>query len=318
MAKKKTNWDIIKDRQPQDTTKYRDVYDDQQLERSRIEEKQSPLSRIIATVIVAILAGILMYLVVGGIRWGMHEIGDLSSNTAVSEEAGTTTTEDGETVLVYDPEVPYNYIAEDDEIDPMTGMKTKYQAKDVTGEPYGPLYDSAEEVPEPEWYTVSKAEYEEKMASEEGQAQIAAEREARELAAEQSTIGYWIAPALYNWPDFVGALMGALLAFAIMYPLMMRNLAAQNLMNDTTDINQYQNDQHIALPEEIMQKFDWFPDAGAHSSVQVSSMISHVALENKGIKKVSVSIRATKDILDEDGDVEYLKGEIIRDRKSVV
>ena len=35
---KKTNWDIIKDRQPQDTTKYRDVYDDQQLERSKIEE----------------------------------------------------------------------------------------------------------------------------------------------------------------------------------------------------------------------------------------------------------------------------------------
>lgn len=316
MAKKKTNWDILKDRQPQDTTKYRDVYDDQQLERSRIEEKQSPTSRIIATVIVAILAGILMYMVVGGIRWGMNGISAMSGPTT---EAGYTTTDSGETILTYDPNAPYNYVTTVDgwgtASDGTPLMIEKYTAIDQTGKVIdkNAVYDNYEDVPEPEWYTVSKTEYENKMASEEGQKELAEQQAARELAAEQESFTYWIAPALYNWPDFVGALMGALLAFAIMYPLMMRNLAAQNLMNDTTDINQYQNDQHIALPEEIMQKFDWFPDAGAHSSVQVSSMISHVALENKGIKKVPVSIRATKDILDEDGDVEYLKGEIIRD-----
>ena len=313
---KKTNWDIIKDRQPQDTTKYRDVYDDQQLERSKIEEKQSPLSRIIATVIVAILAGILMYMVVGGIRWGMNGISAMSGPTT---EAGYTTTDSGETILTYDPNEPYNYVTTVDDwgtaSDGTPLMIEKYTAIDQKGDVIdkNAVYDNYEDVPEPEWYTVSKTEYENKMASEEGQKELAEQQAAQELAKEQKSFTYWIAPALYNWPDFVGALIGALLAFAIMYPLMMRNLAAQNLMNDTTDINQYQNDQHIALPEEIMRKFDWFPDAGAHCSVQVSSMISHVALQNKGIKKVPVSVRADKDILDEDGDVEYLKGEILLD-----
>lgn len=308
---KKTNWDIIKDRKPEDTTKYRDVYNDQQLERSRIEEKQSPLSRIIATVVVAIFAGTLMYLVVGGIRWGMNGISAMSG-----DGASAIVTSDGSSdskVGTYDPDDPYNYIKDIDDIDSMTGMRTKYQAKDANGKPFGPVYDNMEDVPEPEWYTVSKAEYEQKASTKEGREEIAKQKAAEELAKEQQSYLYWIAPALYNWPDFVGALLGALLAFAIMYPLMMRNLAAQNLMNDTTDINQYHNDQHIALPEEIMRKFDWFPDVAAHCSVQPSSMISHVALQNKGIKKVSVSARAEHDILDEDGDVEYLKGEILLD-----
>ena len=308
---KKTNWDIIKDRKPEDTTKYRDVYNDQQLERSKIEEKQSPLSRIVATVVVAILAGILMYMVVGGIRWGMNGISAMSGDGASA--VVTSDGSDSSKVGTYDPDDPYNYIEDIDDIDPMTGMRTKYQAKDANGKAFGPVYDNMEDVPEPEWYTVSKAEYEQKMSTKEGREELAKQEAAEELAEEQQSYLYWIAPALYNWPDFIGALLGALLAFAIMYPLMMRNLAAQNLMNDTTDINQYQNDQHIALPEEIMRKFDWFPDVAAHCSVQPSSMISHVALQNKGIKKVSVSVRADKDILDEDGDVEYLKGEILLD-----
>jgi hypothetical protein len=101
--------------------------------------------------------------------------------------------------------------------------------------------------------------------------------------------------------------------FAIMYEFMMKNLKAQNMLSDTSDINQYKNDQHIALPEEIQHKFDWFPDVGAHSNVQVSSMISHMALTNKGIKKVDLAKRADKDMLDEDGDIEYYKGEILLD-----
>ena len=84
-------------------------------------------------------------------------------------------------------------------------------------------------------------------------------------------------------------------------------------MSDTSDINQYQNDQHVALPEEVQRKYDWFPDVGAHSDVQPSSMISHMALSNKGLKSIKVAKRAQNDILDEDGDVEYYKGEILLD-----
>lgn len=106
-----------------------------------------------------------------------------------------------------------------------------------------------------------------------------------------------------------------LMVYALLRTLLKKNLDAQNLMNDTSDINQYENDQHIALPEEIQRKFDWFPDAGAHCPVQVSSMISHMMLNNKGLKKIQVSKRAEKDIVDADGDVLYYKGEILYNDK---
>lgn len=102
------------------------------------------------------------------------------------------------------------------------------------------------------------------------------------------------------------------MVYAMLKMLLKKNLDAQNLMNDTSDINQYENDQHIALPEEIQRKFDWFPDVGAHCPVQVSSMISHMMLTNKGLNKIQVAKRAEKDIVDEDGDIVYYKGEILR------
>lgn len=101
--------------------------------------------------------------------------------------------------------------------------------------------------------------------------------------------------------------------FAILYTVFSKNLKAQNLMSDTSDINQYHNDQHVALPEEVQRNYDWFPDVGAHSAVQVSSMISHMALTNKGLKTVQLAKRAEKDIVDEEGNVKYFKGEILED-----
>ena len=75
--------------------------------------------------------------------------------------------------------------------------------------------------------------------------------------------------------------------------------------------DRYTNDQHIALPEEIQRKFDWFPNVGAHASPAVSSMISHVMISNKGLKPVQLTQRAAKDVLDEDGDVVVYEGEVI-------
>ena len=89
--------------------------------------------------------------------------------------------------------------------------------------------------------------------------------------------------------------------------------AVQDARNDTSDINQYENDQHIALPEELQKKFDWFPDVGATSDVQFSSMISHMMISNKGLNPVMVAKRATSDIVDEDGEIVLYKGEVLRD-----
>lgn len=104
-----------------------------------------------------------------------------------------------------------------------------------------------------------------------------------------------------------------LVFYAIMYKIMEHNLDTANAMADNSDINQYHNDQHIALPEEIQMKFDWFPDVGATSNVQFSSMISHMAISNKGLKTVQVAKRAESDILDEDGEIVLYKGEILTD-----
>ncbi len=109
------------------------------------------------------------------------------------------------------------------------------------------------------------------------------------------------------------SLVFAGIVFSTIYLILKRNLTAQNLMADTSDINQYHNDQHIALPEEVQKNYDWFPDVGAHSSVQVSSMISHMALTNKGLKNVTMAKRAKDDIKNDDGDIEYYKGEILFD-----
>lgn len=307
MAKKKTSWDVISEQEPMDTTKYRDVYEDQQLERSTIAEKQSPASRIVLIVVVALFAAICAYFLTGAARWGFA---NMSVDTSSSS------------VLSYDPNVEYGYVETIDvfvfDTEAGTaGYVTYYTAVDENGDVIDATakYDSPEEVPVPDWYVEAQAEYEYLMSTEEGQAIIAEAEAEAALAVAQQSIWYYFALATHNWPNFLVALIVFLIVFGAMYPFMMRNLEAQNLMNDTTDINQYQNDQHIALPEEVMRKFDWFPDVGAHCSVQPSGLISHVALQNKGIKSVPVSVRADEDVLDEDGDVEYLKGEILLDNE---
>lgn len=131
-------------------------------------------------------------------------------------------------------------------------------------------------------------------------------------SADTAVAGFleYCKPGLWN---LLMAFLAALIFFLIVYTIMKKNLDAQNMLNDTTDINQYKGDQHIALPEEVMRKFDWFPDAGAHCPVQVSSMISHVMLMNKGINPVDFTVRHEKDVVDEDGSVNFYAGEPLLD-----
>lgn len=118
--------------------------------------------------------------------------------------------------------------------------------------------------------------------------------------------------AVTTWKVVLSLGAGTII-YLLLKTILKRNLDAQNAMNDTSDINQYENDQHIALPEEIQRKFDWFPDVGAHCPVQVSSMISHVMITNKGLNKIKFAKRTDKDIVDEDGDIVQYKGEIVVD-----
>ena len=89
-----------------------------------------------------------------------------------------------------------------------------------------------------------------------------------------------------------------------------RQVDKHNAKVDHTDINDHRNDQHIALPEEVQQRYDWFPDSGAHSGVEANSMLSHMMLKSKGLVSVDVSKRAAEDEYDADRHLVYYKGEL--------
>lgn len=99
----------------------------------------------------------------------------------------------------------------------------------------------------------------------------------------------------------------------IVFERLMAGWRSENVMADGTDINPHLNDQHVMLTEEMQESLDWFPNAGAHSSVQVSSMLSHMMLSNKGLKKVKVPKRVEKDYVDSDG-IQRFKGEVVHDK----
>ena len=127
---------------------------------------------------------------------------------------------------------------------------------------------------------------------------------------------YWTA-----WPGFGGSFFIFTvcgLTFLGFYQWFMLIRDAQNADKETSDINQYENDQHIQFPEEVMRNYDFFPDAGYHSSVSVSGLISHAAIMNKGLKWVYQAKRAKADILDEDGNILYYKGEELVDEDGEV
>ena len=207
MPKLTSNWDRLRGRDIGDTTQYRDVYEDQQLERTRVQQKQSMTSRNVANIILTIMVFFLSYVVIGMIQ----------------------------------------------------GMMAKLYGTDPVNHSFG----------------------------------------------------YYVGH--FTFSRLLICLVISAAFYGVMYLILKHNLDVQNSLNDTSDINQYQNDQHIALPEEIQRKFDWFPDVGATSDVQFSSMISHCAISNKGLKTIQVARRVEKDVLDEDGDVLLYKGEILRD-----
>lgn len=272
---KATNWEKLSARSADQTLKNRDVFEEQQLDRSSIEGLNTKTSRTTVSVIVGVFATLLAWVVLSAVGLVMAVIGPL----------GVTGGSD--------------YYS----IEQVNGSSVFhcFQIIDANGDPMPgePCYKSEEEAiaNPPTWWTDMKERADDPVTKE-------------DAAASQSFVGQLLTFEL--WKCLVAAFAG-LGAFAILHPILMRNLDAQNLMNDTSDINQYAGDQHIALPDEIMRKFDWFPDVGAHSDVQPSSMISHVMLTNKGLKKIKESVRAEDDIVDEDGDIEYLRGEILRD-----
>ncbi len=100
-----------------------------------------------------------------------------------------------------------------------------------------PCYKTEEEARAhpPQWWTDKEA------------ATDAKDADSVRLTTQEST-GYPAQLITFNLWKIAGSLLAGLAAGGILHAVLMRNLDAQNLMNDTTDINQYTGDQHVALP----------------------------------------------------------------------
>lgn len=280
---KASSWDKISARTPGETLTNRDVYDNQQLDRSTFLTLRSTRPGIVIAVITGVLVTIVAWVfysliatavLSAGASVGPGVPGSSTGKPSAYYVQDTTTGAGGSIVKCYRP-------------------LTKDGNPDVKAK----CYPSAEAVPVPSWYTAAKD----------------GKPSAKRPAAKESTptVGEQLA-------DVSGLKLFITLGSGLMVALIIgtwfsRKVAAANLMNTTSDINQYHNDQHIALPEEIQQNYDWFPDAGAHSSVQVSSMLSHMMLKKKGLGTVEVAQRAKNDVIDEEGNFVYYAGEVMDD-----
>lgn len=106
-----------------------------------------------------------------------------------------------------------------------------------------------------------------------------------------------------------------LILFAIFGTLVRHSVNIENEGRDLSDINQHEDDAHLMFPEEMDRLYNVFPDRGAHSSVQVSGIISHRAVMNKGVHPVDMAMHndTGKPMVNDDGEIAYYPGEILRD-----
>lgn len=279
---KASSWDKISARTPGETLKNRNVHENQQLDRSEFQTRKTTTTG----TVVAMITGVLVAIV----TWMLYSV-IATAVVSVGASVGSGRPGGGK---------PSTYYVQETTTGAGGSVVNCYRPLTENGNPdvKSTCYASARDVPVPAWYSATQG-------AKPGDGKTA------EPKKSETTVGEQLAD-VSGFKVFV-TLGSGLLVMLVIGTWFSRRVAAANLMNTTSDINQYRNDQHIALPEEIQQNFDWFPDAGAHSDVEVSSVISHMMLRNKGLGTVEVSRRAERDVIDEGGNVVYYAGEALDD-----
>lgn len=279
-----SNWDKLSARRSEETLANRDVYDSQQLDRKALPKLRSKRAGYISAGVLAALTAVLV--------WVLYSVVMLMLAMAGSAISGLGS---GDTV----DSGPGSYYSESTTVGTGGESVACFAPLTASGQPEAgaPCYDDPSQVPVPEWYVDAEG-----SAADDAEAE--AESSKHTLVAALGTVA--------GFKIFVTLACAAGVGLSI-GEMVRRRVDTSNLMSRTDDINQYANDQHIALPEEIQRSYDWFPDVGAHSNVQVSSMLSHTMLSNKGLGTVQMPKRTKEDKLDEDGEVEVYDGEIIVD-----
>lgn len=78
------------------------------------------------------------------------------------------------------------------------------------------------------------------------------------------------------------------LAGAYIMHLLRAMWANNNAMFLSDDIEEYTNDAYVRTPDHIIAEFDAAPDAGLGFDGHVSSIVGHMMISNKGIKKIDM------------------------------
>ena len=292
-----STWEQLSAQTSSERAATRDVHGTQNVETGSIEPvKTKTLPEIIAAVV-----GVLVF-VASWLLWGVFAkvinqlsgfLGDggAADEVRISQELGVA---------------PY-WATHETQLARSSYMQTCYQPLDASGAPVSQeCFENLSDLERPQWHIDAT------RAAMEAAGMIApGEPTAAEAAAASDS---WMSWLFFGHVSFWRVLLTlglALLVWQIVRVALGRLVDRDNLSRDMSDLHQYEGDQYIAPPDEIIRKYGVFPDVGATSPVQPSSMISHVMLSNKGLDKVEVPVRYDADVLDEDGEVRFYKGEII-------
>lgn len=262
---------------------YRDVHTNQQLRRGEMGDVRGYAMPRTAGITVGVLVFILLWLLWGFFGWVASFIGIGGDDDAeLAEELGVA---------------PY---VQEDEMPIGTTSRTQrcFQGLDPAGNPVGECQKNAKDVEEPQWHK-----------DQLHQAKVDAGLIDPDDDDSKTGIGGWLLFSEISLLRTTICFAIALAAGGTVYTVYRKQIDARNAFYDVEDINQHTDDQHLALVQEVVERYSHFPDVGAHSPEQPSSMISHIMLDNKGINKVQQTQFAESDVIDEEGNLVYIKGE---------
>ena len=157
---KKTNWDLLSGRNAPESGAKRDVYNSQQLERGKIADKQSPVSRLVFAAIISVIITIAFYFAYAGVSFGYTKYSP--GDPPVFRFAGD---DYSEPKLHYSPFAKYGYIGRSDDgtlgysVNPEIYQLDEY-GNEVPGTriPYN-SEDDIKKIKVPDWYKASKANF---------------------------------------------------------------------------------------------------------------------------------------------------------------
>ena len=312
-----TNWDKVRARDITQQRSTRDVHGAQQFDRSSFQPLRTSTGPNVLAALVGVVAAFLTYVFIGVLMFMMVGLQGLST-----DPGGTSTAASEYDISIEEAEQRYGIASYIDEVEVPYGDYTTRTCRiqlteDRQDSANGKCYGDREPIPAPAWYV---EQVQQAVAADPAMADRVAQAQAEQAAGDNgdvdgtdgtTVVGYMFGEP--RWWRLLLSLFVGIVAWAPTRTVILRQLEAENTMDDVRDINQYESDAFIQLPQEVANTYAAFPDAGAHADQQVSSMLGHGMLKNKGINPIRMAKRADADIIDEDGDVITYKGDVLRD-----